>query len=301
MSGAETESGIPNENAVHQETPGTAGLEADPDEMKMKPLMNAEKLSEEINRFSGLTSELTGVLSRLSREVQISAEQLNQVHAALEAKHNELKTLYGLEASAATLEGLVRDNRQQKEDLQRQIEEQRAAWELEISKREQEENQYQENLRIRRQRDEEEYKQRWAAEKLKAQQKFEEELRVIHQEALQRQQARERDCLDRELKLKEKELEWVQLIQELEQFMSKLTRRTQAQTAAYSDLLAKEGRAPSGQSSDPPMAASDAQAEPAADAGANPLDKPETISSLKEMLSSQGRRIETLSTETPDT
>jgi colicin import membrane protein len=301
MSGDETESGIPNENAVNQETPGTAGLEADPDEMKKKPLMNAEKLSEEINRFSGLTSELTGVLSRLSREVQISAEQLNQAHAALEAKHNELKTLYGLEASAATLEGLVRDNRQQKEDLQRQIEEQRAAWELEISKREQEESQYQENLRIRRQRDEEEYKQRWAAEKLKAQQKFEEELRVIHQEALQRQQARERDCLDRELKLKEKELEWVQLIQELEQFMSKLTRRTQAQTAAYSDLLAKEGRASSEQSSDPPVAASDAQAEPAAAADANPLDKPETISSLKEMLVSQGRRIETLSTETPDT
>jgi len=45
---------------------------------------------------------------------------------------------------------------------------------------------YQEGLRLRRQRDEDEYKQMWAAEKLKAQQKLEEELRVIQQESLQK-------------------------------------------------------------------------------------------------------------------
>ena len=152
MSGAETESGIPNENALKQETAGGAEPEARTDEIRLEPLMSGENLSEGIKRFSGLASELTELLSSLSREVNLSADQLNQVRSTLDAKNKELKTLYGLEASAATLEGLIRDNRQQKEDLERQIEAQRAEWEEERSKREQEEDQYLENLRIRRQR-----------------------------------------------------------------------------------------------------------------------------------------------------
>lgn len=293
MNGA-VEPEIPDEKTVGLEhmVNEPASEPETPDEAKIGSLMRPEKLAEEIQRFSGLSNELTEVLSRLSREVRAAAEQLAQVRSTLDAKNKELKAIYGLEASVATLEELVREKRQQKEEAERQMELERTAWEQEKARREQEERQYLENLRIRRQRDEEEYKQRWAAEKLKAQQKLEEELRVIQQEALKRQQALERDCLDRELKLKEKELEWVQLIQELEQFMSKLTRRTQAQTAAYSDLIARES-APSGQPAEP------APAVPSDSPAADPLAKPETISSLKEMLVSQGRRIETLNSEPP--
>ena len=92
---------------------------------------------------------------------------------------------------------------------------------------------------------------------------------AAQQQSLKKQQALERDCLERELALKEKELEWVQLIQELEQFMSKLTRRAQAQTAT--------------------------RVGPAAPDQSGQKDPDGTdIASLKEMLLSQGQRIENI-------
>jgi hypothetical protein len=242
--------------------------------MVLEPLMSPEKLSLEIERFSGLSAELSELLSRLRLEIQISAEQLNRIRSVVDSKKRELKTLHDVEASAVALEGLIRDQRQQKESFERLITDQRALWEEEKAKRAREEEEYLENLRIRRERDEEEYRQAWAAGKLKAQQKLEEELKVVQQEGLQRQQALERDLLERELVLKEKELEWVQLIQELEQFMSKLTRRTQAHTAAHPGPFPGEVAAKSSSHEAGPPEAS--------------------LSSLREMLVSQGRRIEDL-------
>ena len=235
-------------------------------ELKLEPLARAEKLASEIERFSGISTELTKLLSRWSREAKSSAEQLGRLVAAVDLKKKELNILNGIQESSAVLERLVQDHRQQKESFERHMEIQRAQWEEEKARRVQEEKQYQEGLQLRRQHDEDEYKQMWAAEKLKAQQKLEEELRVIQQESLQKQQALERDCLERELKLREKELEWVQLIQELEQFMSKLSRHTQA--------VVKENAAVPGLQEEQPQ-----------------------ISSLKEMLVSQGQRIENLNSE----
>ncbi len=247
-----------------------------PGEMNFEPLMRAEKLSGDIERFSNLSSELTQVMLRLSREIKISSEQLNQIRSEVESRKNELKTIRGIEASAAALERITEDYRQQKESFERVMANQRALWEEEKGNRLREEREYLENLRMRREREEEENRQKWAAEKLKAQQKLEEELNAIQQESLEKQQALERDCLQRELILKEKELEWVQLIQELEQFMSKLTRRTQAHAAARPGEAAAQ-----------PAFQEVVSSEPAA-------GEVDSISSLKEMLVSQGRRIETL-------
>ncbi len=250
------------------EGPETIHPDVAPDEMETA-LLRAEKLSIEIERFSGLSSELTSLLAIFSQEIKASAEQLVRISAAVDSKKKELKNLHRIEASVAALDRLAAEHQRQKEALERLMADQRAQWEAEKSRRVREEREYAENIRVRRDRDEEEYRQRWAAEKLKAQQKFEEEMRAIQQERLQKQQALERDCLERELALKEKELEWVQLIQELEQFMSKLTRRTQSQTASRLEPLA------AGQQ--------DREDSEAAD-----------ITSLKDMLVSQGRRIEGL-------
>jgi DNA repair exonuclease SbcCD ATPase subunit len=297
-----SESELVQPESSHEKTrQDSSGPSADPevypDEMKLEPLMRAEKLAAEIERFSALSSELRDLLSGLSREIKISAEQLNRIRSAIDLKRKELNTLHGIEGTIAELERLNREHLQKKESLDRAIESQRALWEEEKTRRIQEHKEYAENLQIRREREGEEYRQAWAAEKLKARQSLEEELKTIQQEALQKQQALERDCLERELALKEKELEWVQLIQELEQFMSKLIRRSQAQTAALSaekgNLPASPGTAagpasPSGEQNSGPALAGEVPAEPGA-----------AISSLKEMLLSQGRRIESLGSEAP--
>jgi hypothetical protein len=246
-------------------------------------LLRAEKLSIEINRFSSLSSELTALLALFSQEIKASAEQLAQIRAAVELKKKELKDLHGIEASVAALDRLAVEHQRQKETLEQLMADQRAQWESEKARRTREEKEYAENMRIRREREEEEYRQRAAGEKLKAQQKLEEEMRIIQQERLQKQQALERECLERELILKEKELEWVQLIQELEQFMSKLTRRTQGQSAARLGSVAAEPRT---SPTAPKAATADQQDRKDPDS--------DDISSLREMLVSQGQKIENL-------
>ena len=241
MSGSEFEQPETSAPKISDKESGVPeGLDSFPDEMKFAPLMGAEELSLVIERFSGISSELTGILSRLAREVIISAEQLDRVRSAVDSKKKELQTLRGIEATAVALERLVLDRQRQKETLDRAIAAQRAVWEEEKANRAQEEREYLENLRIRREREEEEYRQAWAAEKLRKQQKLEEELSAIHQENLQKQQEMERDYIERELRRKEKELEWVRLIEELEQFMSKLAQRAKAQTVTRSEPALKK-------------------------------------------------------------
>ena len=224
------------QTGIHiKETPGPESSatsewiqpEPNPDEMIVH-----ERLSAEIEHFCNLSMEMTGFLTRLQEEAGKSVEQLKQIYSAVDLKKNELKTLLGFEASADALQRLSLDYRQQKENFERMILEQRTFWEKEKSKRTQEEREYQENLQIRRQHEEEEYQQVWAAGKLKLQQKLEEELQIIQQETLSKQRALELEYRDREFALKQKELEWAQLIQELEQFMAKLTMRVRASTGS---------------------------------------------------------------------
>jgi len=241
MSGSEFEQAETSAPKISDMESGVPeSLDSFPDEMKCAPLMSAEELSRVIERFSGISSELTGILSRLAREVIISAEQLDRVRSAADSKGKELKTLHGIEATAVALERLVLDHQRQKEALDRAIAEQRTMWEEEKANRAQEEREYLEHLRVRREREEEEYRQVWAAEKLRKKEKLEEELSAIHQENLQKQQEMERDYIERELKRKEKELEWVRLIEELEQFMSKLAQRAKAQTGTRSEPALKK-------------------------------------------------------------
>ncbi len=139
--------------------------EADTDgEMNYEPLMRAEKLSGDIERFSNLSSELTQLMLRLSREIQISSEQLHRIRSEVESGKNELKTIRGIEATAAALQRMTEDHRQQKESFERMMASQRALWEEEKVNRAREEKEYLENLRMSREREEEENRQRWAAE-----------------------------------------------------------------------------------------------------------------------------------------
>jgi DNA repair exonuclease SbcCD ATPase subunit len=272
-----------------------------------EPRMAVRALSAELNRFSALSSEMSGILSRFLHEISVSSEQLQQVRSAVEVKKEELQALLSIETSAESLERLSQRYRQQKEDLESLIENQNALWEEENRKRLQEEQEYLEKTRMRREREEEEYRRHWAAEKLRAQQKLEEELRVIQQESLQKQQALERECLERELVLKQKELEWVQLIQELEQFMTRLPRRTQPHAAAPSEPEVAK-RTESRDDAVPELGSRNASWDFALDepkplreeplfGSALSEDQNTVVSSLKEMLLSQGRRIESLNSE----
>ena len=216
--------------------PGLKEPVAKAEKSEIEPLLRAETLSLNVERFSKISLDLTSVLTQLSQGVQAAVEQLDSIRAAVDAKKKELKNLHGIEATAVTLERMALDYQRQKESLERTIADQRAIWEEEKSVRAKEEEEYQATLRIRREKDEEAFQHQWAAERHLAQRKLEDDLKLMQEENLEKQRSLERGFLERELKLKEKELEWMKLAQELEQFMLRLTRRMQVQSNVGSEF-----------------------------------------------------------------
>jgi hypothetical protein len=187
--------------------------------------VNTEKLMLDIKRFSDLSSEMVELLSNLSQEIDKSAAGLQAVQSALDSKKKELATLNEIEMLSTSLEQRIEALRQQKENLDHIIAEQRSAWEKEKERRTREEKEYIDDLNARRRQDEQDYQKAWAAEQERGRQRLDEELRAIQLEKQDVQATIETDLQERELLLKKKELEWGQLIQELEQFLYKLERR----------------------------------------------------------------------------
>jgi hypothetical protein len=187
-----------------------------------QPFTGAEKLLLGMDRFSGLSSEMIALLSSLYQEINKSAEELHAARSAVELERKEIESLREAEISAIALQQQIEEIKQQKESLEGLIIVQRNEWEAEKARRAREEKEYYENRQTLREREDEEYKRAWTAERLKAQQSLEEELNAVRQRSLEAQEAAERNFFNRDLVLKKKEQEWGQLIQELEQFLSKL-------------------------------------------------------------------------------
>jgi hypothetical protein len=186
---------------------------------------STEKYQVDIRHFENISGELTAFLSELSEKVRSSAEQLRMIEQAVEFKTEELKRLCDIENAAATLDRLLEKQRLEKEQFEAVMARQRSLWEEEKVARDQENEEYLERLKAERQREEEEYQRQWAVKQSKAKQELSEELQSIQKKNQADQEALEKDFLERDIHLKQKELEWMQLVQELEQFMSKLGNR----------------------------------------------------------------------------
>jgi hypothetical protein len=224
-------------------SPGETGAETASASSSALPV-DAERIAGEIKRFSHLSSDLMECLSGLSRNLQSSLEQLNEIQSEINLKKEELKRLYDIEVSATALHQLREDHRLRKESFEILMESQRNSWEEEKARRAQEDKEFLENLKIQRQREEEEYRQKLAIEQQDARQKVDEEMRALQQENRLKLGALEVDYRHRESILKEKESEWTQLIQELEEFMSRLANHARSRAVAHSNSPGLQQKAP---------------------------------------------------------
>jgi colicin import membrane protein len=190
--------------------------------------VKSQNLALKLRRFSDISSDMVNLVSDLSREVSMAMEQLRELREEAELRKKELRAFHDIEVSAAEIEQLLEAHREQKEGLERLLESHRSILKEEKAKRMQEEREYLENREMLRRREEEEYRKRWAEEESKAKRGLEEELRMIQRQNLEKQEVLAKNLRQREQQLKERELEWTRLIQELEEFMSKLTTRIQS-------------------------------------------------------------------------
>jgi hypothetical protein len=189
---------------------------------------SADKYLVDMRHFARLSNELTVFLSELSEKIRSSAEQLKMIEQAVELKTEEFRRLHGIEIATVTLERILEDQRSAKEQFEAGMASQRSLWEEEKARRSQEQKEYIETLSFQRKCEEEESRRQRAAEQAKAKQELTEELQSIQKKHQANQEAFEKDFLERELLLKQKETEWMRLVQELEQFMADLGKRTRS-------------------------------------------------------------------------
>jgi chromosome segregation ATPase len=211
--------------------------ETDTADAASEGLMKWEKISSQMERFSTLSSDMIMLVSELSQEAKKAMDQLRAIREEVNLKKGELKTLHDMERSAEELQRLIENRRIQISNLDQLLERQRNTFETEKSNREQEHKKYLEDLKVQRQREETEYRNKQASEHLKAKQTLDEELRMLRQKSTEKQDALNKDLLEREKRIMQKEKELDLLTQELEQFISRLAGRTPLKTPAQNDSL----------------------------------------------------------------
>ncbi len=185
-----------------------------------------------VQRISGLGLEITKSLTQLSEKPVAEVEKLQNVREAVSLETKELERLHKIDIAATALDQLIQDYGKQKEELEAEISSRREAWTEEERERERQKKELEENLKKQRQREAEEYEYKKSLERKKAQDKYEEEMRLLEKNNKERQEASEKGWQQREAAIKEKEEEWSRLKKEVEEFPARLKKELDAAMAA---------------------------------------------------------------------
>jgi colicin import membrane protein len=191
-----------------------------------------------VQTISGLGLEISKALSGISAKLAQEVERLASVREAVSLEHAELERLHKIDVAATALDQLVQDHAREKERLEGEIAAQRAAWEEETRNTERERKEQEENLRKARAREIEEYEYKKNLERKKAQDKYDEDQRLLEKKNKERQEALEKSWQQREAALKEQEQELVRLRKDAQEFPE--TMKTECEKASVLAAKAAE-------------------------------------------------------------
>lgn len=184
-----------------------------------------------VQRISGLGLEVSKALADLSDKLVQEVDRLAAVREAAALEEREIERLHKIDVAATALDQLVQDYSREKARLEAEIAAQRAAWEEESRQRERERKEFDENLRKQRQREAEEFEYKKALERKKAQDKYEEEMKLLERQNKEKQEALERSWQERESALKEQEEELARVRKEVAEFPARLQKESEQAAA----------------------------------------------------------------------
>ena len=177
-----------------------------------------------VQKMSSLGLEVSKALADLSAKLTAEVDHLSSVQEAVSLENGELERLHKIDIAATALDQLVQHYRGQKEQLELGISEQRAAWAREEEERTHQQKEYEDALKKQRQREVEEYEYKKALERKKAQDRYEEEIRLLEKKNREKQETLEKSWQQREASLKEAEVELARLRKEVESIPERLKR-----------------------------------------------------------------------------
>ena len=193
-----------------------------------------------VQRISNVGIDISKSLTDMSAKLAAEVEKLTTIREAVTLEARELERLHKIDIAATSLDNLLQDYQSQREKLEAEITTQRASWEEEEQARTREQKETEDNLKKQRQREIAEYEYNKALERKKAQDKYEEEIRLLEKKDKEKQEALEKSRQQREAALKEKEVEWSQLKKEVDEFPARL--KKEVDSAVASAVKAAEQR-----------------------------------------------------------
>jgi len=191
-------------------------------ESEIRQAVDGVSVEAVVERISALGLDVSKALSGVSEKLIQEVERLAAVREAVALEQKELERLHKIDVAATALDQLVQDYQREKEPLEAEIAVQRAAWEEEVRGTDRERKDQEEALKKQRQREVEEYEYKKGLERKKAQDKYDEDVRLLEKKNKEKQEALEKIWQERESALKQQEEELQRLKKEAEQFPVRL-------------------------------------------------------------------------------
>ena len=203
---------------------------ADPKAQELAKLKEAEvrqavdgiTVESVVQRASDLRLDIAKALSQVSEQLVSEVQRLGNVREAVMLETRELERMHKLDVVATTLDNCVRDYQDKRRSLEAEISAQRAQWAEEEERTAREAKETEDALKKMRQREIEDYEYKKSLERKKAQDKYDEEIRLQERKNKEKQETLEKSWQEREAALRSREDELARLKAETGEFPARL-------------------------------------------------------------------------------
>jgi len=186
-----------------------------------------------VKGITGLKLEVSKMLTQVSDKLEDEVNKLNSIQKAIAIKDGELKELYEIEKSAATLAALIEAQNQKRreyesemvvkeEELTREIEKTRAEWKTEEEKYEMEIKEHNTAEKKKREREKDEFRYTFEREQRLLKDEFEDEKAKFEREIHLKSEQMEKELAERGKAISEKEGELNELRKKVSAFPREL-------------------------------------------------------------------------------
>ena len=175
-----------------------------------------------VEQISKLGLDISRALNGVSEKLVEEVNRLATLRAAVGLERQELERLHKIDVAATALDQMVQEYEKQKEQLEEEIATQRSVWEENGQVSERERKEQEEALKKQRQRDIDEYEYKKNLERKRAQDKYDEDIRLQEKKNKERQETLDKSWSEREAALREQEEELKRLRKEALDFPARL-------------------------------------------------------------------------------
>lgn len=208
-------------------------------EADVRQVVEAVTVDGVVQKISGLGLEVSRALAGIAEKLSLEVELLASVREAVALERKDLQQLHKIDVAATSLDQMVQDYAREKQALESEIATQRTTWDDETAQVVRERKEQEEALKRQRQREIDDYEYKKTLDRKKAQDKYEEEIRLRDGKNQHQQEALEKDWQKREAAIKAQDAEIARLIKEAAEFPARLAKDTEAAAA----LARKEAEA----------------------------------------------------------